>query len=107
MAAGTNVAAAEVRRANQLIYDQIATLGTLASDSDAWHDWQKNFRSLTREIDNDMKFRVFRLMCRGLPERRLEEALSAHPVYNGGDPCQHAVDILNGIYVDEDQKDNK
>jgi hypothetical protein len=44
-------------------------------------------------------------MCGGLAERRLDEALSTHPVPIGGDPYQHAVDILNGIYVDEDQKD--
>ena len=43
-------------------------------------------------------------MCGGVAERRLDEALSAHPVPDGGDPYQHAVDILNGIYVDEDQK---
>ena len=42
-AAAANVAAAEVRRANQLIYDQIAALGTFTGDSDAWYDWQKNF----------------------------------------------------------------
>ena len=46
-------------------------------------------------------------MCGGLAERRLDEALSTHPVPNGGDPYQHAVDILNGIYVDEDQKDHE
>jgi len=107
VAAAANVAAAEVRRANQLIYDQIAALETFAGDSDAGYDWQKNFRRLTREFDNDLKNRVFRLMCGGLAERRLDEALSAHPVPNGGDPYQHAVDILNGIYVDEDQKDHE
>ena len=37
-AAVANVAAAEVRRANQLIYDQIAALGTFTGDSDAWYD---------------------------------------------------------------------
>ena len=46
-------------------------------------------------------------MCGGLAERRLDEALSTHLVPNGGDPYQHAVDILNGIYVDEDQKDHE
>ena len=53
-AAAANVVAAEVRRANQLIYDQIAALGTFTGDSDAWYDWQKNFRRLTREFDNDL-----------------------------------------------------
>ena len=65
-------AAAEVRRANQLIYDQIAALGTFTGDSDAWYDWQKNFRRLTREFDNDLRYRVFRLMCGVLAERRLD-----------------------------------
>jgi hypothetical protein len=106
-AAAANVAAAEVRRANQLIYDQIAALGTFTCDSDAWYDWKKNFRKLTREFDNDLKYRVLRLMCGGLAERRIDEALSTHPVPNGGDPYQLAVDILNGIYVDEDQKDHE
>jgi hypothetical protein len=46
-------------------------------------------------------------MCGGLTERRLDEALSAHLVSNGGHPYQHAVDIRNGIYVDEDQKDHE
>jgi hypothetical protein len=101
-AAAVNVAAAEVRRANQLIYDRISALGTFTGDSDAWYDWQKNFSRLTREFDNDLRYRVFRLMCGGLAERRLDEALSSHPVPNGGDPYQHAVDILNGICVDED-----
>jgi hypothetical protein len=41
-------------------------------------------------------------MCGGLAEGRLDETLSSHPVPNGGDTYQHAVDILNGIYVDED-----
>ena len=59
---------------------------------------------MTREFDNDLKYRVFRLVCGGLAERRLDEALSSHPVSDGGDPYQHAVDILNGIYVDKDQK---
>jgi hypothetical protein len=54
-----------------------------------------------------LKYRVFRLTCGGLAERRLDEALSTHPVPNDGDPYQHAVDILNGIYVDEDQKDHE
>jgi hypothetical protein len=38
-------------------------------------------------------------MCGGLAERRLDEVLSAHPVFYGGNPYQHALDILNGIYV--------
>jgi hypothetical protein len=97
-AAAANAAAAEVVRGNQLIYDQIAALVTFTGDSDAWYDWQKNFRRLTREFDNDLKYRVFRLMCGGIIERRLDE---------GGDPYQHAVDILNGIYVDEDRKDHE
>ena len=46
-------------------------------------------------------------MCGGLAETRLDQALSAHPVHDSCDLYQHAVDILNGIYVDEDQKDNK
>jgi len=46
-------------------------------------------------------------MCGGLAERRLDEVLSAHPVFYGGNPYQHALDILNGIYVDEDQKDHE
>ena len=46
-------------------------------------------------------------MYGGLAKRRLGEALSAHPVPDGGDPYQHAVDILNGIYVDEDHKDHE
>ena len=54
-----------------------------------------------------MKYRVLRLMCGGLAYRRLDEALSTHPFPNGGDPYQHAVDILNGTYVDEDQKDHE
>jgi len=107
MAAAANVAAAEVRRANQLIYDQIAALETFTGDSDAWYDWQKNFRRLTREFDNDLKYRVFRLMCGGLAERRLDEALFAHPVPDGGDPYQHAVDILDGMYVYKGQKDHE
>ena len=41
MATAANVAAAEVRRANQLIYDQIAALGTFTGDSDAWYDWRR------------------------------------------------------------------
>ena len=77
-------AAAEVRRANQLIYDQIATLGTFTGVSDAWYDWQKNFGRLTRELDNELKYRFFRQMCGGLAERRLDEALSAYPVHDGG-----------------------
>jgi len=93
------IAAAEVRRTNQLIYDQIALLGTFIGDSDAWYDWQKNFRRLTREFEKDLKYRVFLLMCGGQAERKLDEALSAHPVSDGGNPYQHAVDILNGIYV--------
>ena len=52
--AAANVAASEVRRANQLIYDQITALGTFIGDSDAWYVWQKNFRRLTREFDNDL-----------------------------------------------------
>jgi hypothetical protein len=107
MAAAANVAATEVRRANQLINDQIAALGTFTGDSDAWYDWQKNFKRLTREFDNDLKYRVFRLMYGGLAARRLDEALSNHPVPNDGDPCQHAVDTLNGIYVNEGQKDHE
>jgi hypothetical protein len=63
-AAASNVAAAEVRRANQLIYDQISALGTFTGDSDAWYDWQKNFRRITREFYNDLRYRVFRLMCK-------------------------------------------
>ena len=78
-------AAAEVRRANQLIYDQIATLGTFTGVSDAWYDWQKNFGRLTRELDNELKYRFFRQMCGGLAERRLDEALSGHPVPDGCD----------------------
>jgi hypothetical protein len=54
MAAAANVAAAEVQKANQLIYDQLAALETFTGDSDAWHDWQNNFRRLTREFDNDL-----------------------------------------------------
>jgi hypothetical protein len=46
-------------------------------------------------------------MCGGLAERRLDEALSAHPVPDVGDPYQHAVDIPNRIYVYEDQKDHE
>jgi hypothetical protein len=46
-------------------------------------------------------------MSVGLAERRLDEALSAHPVPDGGDPYQHAVDILDGMYVDEGQKDHE
>ena len=46
--------AAEVQRAHHLIYDQIAALRTFTSDSDAWYQWQKNFRRLTREFDNDL-----------------------------------------------------
>ena len=60
------MAAAEVRRANQLINDQIAAMETFTGDSDAWNDWQKNFRRLSPEFDNDFKYRVFRLMCVGL-----------------------------------------
>jgi hypothetical protein len=41
------VAAAEVRIPNQLIYNQMAALEAFAGDSDAWYDWQKNFRRLT------------------------------------------------------------
>jgi hypothetical protein len=101
------MAAAEVQRVHQLIFDLIAALGTFTGDSDAWYDWPKNVRRLTREFDNDVKYRVLRLMCGGLAERRLDEVLSAHPVPDGGDPNQHAVDILNRIYVDEDQKDHE
>jgi hypothetical protein len=38
-------------------------------------------------------------MCGGLAERRVGKALSADPVSDRGNPCQHAVDIINGIYV--------
>ena len=55
-ATAANVAAAEARSANQLIYDQIAALGTFTGDSDAWYDCQKNFRRLNREFNNDLKF---------------------------------------------------
>jgi len=98
------MASAEVRRPNQLIYDQIAAF---IGDSDSWYDWQKNFRRLTREFHNDLKYRVFRLMCGGLAEKRLDKALSAHPVPDGVDPYQYVIDILNGIYVDEDHKDHE
>ena len=53
-AAPANLAFSEVRRANELIYDKIAPLKTFTGDSDAWYDWQKNFRRLTREFDNDL-----------------------------------------------------
>jgi hypothetical protein len=46
-------------------------------------------------------------MCGGLAERRLDEALSSHPVPDDGDPYQHSVDILTGINVDEDQRDHE
>jgi len=55
---------------------------------------------LTRKFDNDIKYQVLRLICGGLAERRLDEALSAHPVPDGGNPYRDAVDVLNGIYVD-------
>jgi len=51
-----------------------------------------------------LKYRVFRLLCGGLPERRLDEALVENPLAYGGNAYQHAVEIVNGIYVDEDQK---
>jgi hypothetical protein len=59
------VAAAEVRRANHLIYDQIAALKTslpysVADCCEAWVRWS------TRELDNDLMYRGFHL---GLPER--------------------------------------
>jgi hypothetical protein len=38
MAAAVNVAAAEIQRAYQLIYDQIAALETFMGDSDVWYD---------------------------------------------------------------------
>jgi len=71
------------------------------------YDWQKNFRRLNREFDNDLKYRVFRLLCGGLAERRLDESLASHPDTDGGNPYQHVVDILNEIYVDEYQKDHE
>ena len=46
-------------------------------------------------------------MCECLAEKRLDEALSAHPVPDGGDPDQHAVGILNQKHVHEDQKDHE
>ena len=68
------MAATEVRRANQLIFDGIAALGTFTGDSNAWSDWQKNSRRVTREFDNDLKNRVFRLICGGLAKRRLDSS---------------------------------
>jgi hypothetical protein len=46
-------------------------------------------------------------MCGGLAERMLGEALHTNPVPDGGNPYQHAVDILNGMYVVDDQKDHE
>jgi hypothetical protein len=43
-------------------------------------------------------------MCDGLAERRLDETLAVYPVPDQGNPYQHAVDILNGIYVDDQQE---
>jgi len=101
------MAAAEVRRANQLIYDPIADLGTFTGDSDTRYDWQKDVKRLTREFDSDLKHRVFRLMCGGLAETELNEAMITSPASDGGSAYQHAFGIVNGIYVDEDQKDNE
>jgi hypothetical protein len=36
------------------VYGQIAALGAFSRGSDAWYDWQNNFRSLTRAFDNDL-----------------------------------------------------
>jgi hypothetical protein len=46
-------------------------------------------------------------MCGGLAERRQDEALATNSVPDGGNPHQDAVDIVNGIHEDEDQKDHK
>jgi hypothetical protein len=73
MDAAANVAAAEVRRAHQLINDQISALVTFTGDSNAWYDWRQNLRRLNREFDNDFKYRVFRRICGGLAERRLDK----------------------------------
>jgi hypothetical protein len=67
----------------------------------------EELQKVDSRIDNDLKYRVFFLMCGWLAERRLDKALSVHPVPDGGNPYQHAVDILNGIHVDEDQKDHE
>jgi len=38
---------------------------------------------LTQEFDNDLTYRVFRLICGGPDERRLHEAFSSRPVPDG------------------------
>jgi hypothetical protein len=38
------MATAEVRKANQLVYDEMSSFGTFTGDSDVLYDYQYNFR---------------------------------------------------------------
>jgi hypothetical protein len=42
-------------------------------------------------------------MCGGQAEKRIEETLEKHAVADGGNAYQHAMNILNGACVHEDQ----
>jgi hypothetical protein len=60
---------------------------------------------LTQKLHNDFKKRFFRLICRGLARRRLDEPLKENSVPYQANAHLHAVDIPNGTWVDEEQKD--
>jgi hypothetical protein len=57
----------------------------------------------TRKFDNDFKYGVFRLSCRGLPERIQDEVLVLNPLRDRGNDYRHAVDILNVVHGNEFQ----
>jgi len=97
------MAAAEERRANQLIYDAIAVLGIFTGTLMLGMVW-RNLRRLTPSLDDDFKYGVLRIMCRRIAERRLNAPLQGTLFVTGSSAYQHAVDIVNGIYVHEHRK---
>jgi len=105
-----SAASLDLGRDRQFLYQKLNALGPFIGDKGkSWFEREREFSQIIGNFTDEQKINTFRLMVRGVSRSKYQRALEANP-FNPDGPMnehQHAVMIMNSLYIDEDPKDHE
>jgi hypothetical protein len=91
----------------QFLLQESSALGPFTGDkSKNWYGWEREYSQIIDNFSNDRMINTFQVMVRGESRGKFQRALASSR-FNPEGPMnanQHAVMIMNFLYIDEDKK---
>jgi hypothetical protein len=94
-------------RDRQFLYQQFNALGPFSGNKGkSWYKWERKFSQIIENFTEEQKINIFRVILCGVSRGQYQRALEANQFIPKGSlkEYQHAVMLMNSLYIDEDQK---